>query len=75
MNKKQVARTLLELIAEIDNVPTKGNSIDMDKFYELEEIKAIITLLKFMKIDGEWLLDKGFMPAHMVLGPKLTKKN
>lgn len=77
MTKRQIVEALLEITSKSKNeAPTKsdGKTMDLEKFYEMEEIKAIITLLKLLEIDRKWLDEKGFMVASLLLGEKLEKK-
>ena len=70
MNKKAKVKMLLELLQTLENIPTQadGNTMDMEKFGELPEVKAVVTLLKLLKVDAEYLQHKGFFPAYMLLG-------
>ena len=71
MSKKSQVKMLLELLSVLPNIPTKDSSIDMEKFYEVEEVKAVIVLLKFVKADAEYLKRNGFWPAYLLLAQKL----
>lgn len=73
MNKKAKVKMLLELISQLNGIPTKadGHTMDMDKFPKVPEVAAVITLLKFLKVDGEYLRKSGFVPAYMVFAQYL----
>ena len=72
MNKEDKVKMLLDEISNLKNIPTKkDNSIDMEKFYEVPEIKAVITLLKNLNVNNEYLNKNGFAVAYMLLGQKL----
>lgn len=76
MNKKQTVRTLLEIMETIPlaSIPhNANNSIDFEKYYLIPEVAAIITLLRYLKIDHDWLCQKGFIPASLIYGPALKK--
>ena len=76
MNKKLMVKQLLELATELPTkeIPTtKDGSIDFDRFHEVPLIKATITILRFLNVDGEWLGSKGFIPATLVYGRYLNK--
>ena len=68
-NKKQVVRTLLELLSTLKGIPeTSEGSIDMEKFEKLPEIQSVVCLLKHLEVNADYLREKGFMPAFILLG-------
>jgi hypothetical protein len=76
MDKKATVKMLLELIQQINRkrIPTNAQgSMDMEKFYKLPEVEAVITLLKILKVDNKYLCDKGFVPASLVFGEILKR--
>jgi hypothetical protein len=76
MDKKATVKMLLELIQQINrkSIPTTADgSMDMEKFYKLPEVEAVITLLKVLKVDNDYLCNKGFVPASLVFGSALRK--
>jgi hypothetical protein len=76
MNKKATVKMLLDLISQLDrkSIPTSANgSMDMEKFYKVPEVSAVIVLLKSLKVDHKYLCDKGFVPASMIFGSVLNK--
>jgi hypothetical protein len=76
MNKKAQVKMLLDMVSNIKSIPTTDeHSIDMKRFYQVPEIKAIITLLKLLKVNAEYLSKNGFVVAFMLLGRELKERN
>ena len=74
MNKKAQVKMLLDIMSNLKSIPTtKDNGIDMDKLYEVPEVKSIIILLRYLKVDNEYLSKSGFVVANMLLGRALKK--
>lgn len=71
LNKKQAVKMLLELISTLENIPAEDRNVDIEKFYEVAEVKALICLLKHLKVDDAYLRDKGFIVASLMIGNKL----
>lgn len=74
MNKKQAVKILLDILQEVpesSRPTTSEGNLDMPMFYEMPEVKAVITLLKAIKVDSNYLHSKGFLVAGMLLGSKL----
>lgn len=74
MNKKQIVKTLLEITLKIpkESIPHKSDgSMDIEKFYEVPLVSAVITILKHFMIDSDYLSENGFIPASMVFGSVL----
>jgi lipopolysaccharide biosynthesis regulator YciM len=72
MNKKAQVKMLLDMVSNIKSIPTTDeHSIDMKRFYQVPEIKAIITLLKLLKVNADYLSKNGFIVAHMLLASEL----
>ena len=68
MTKRNKVKLLLEIMSQIptEKIPVKDSSIDMDKFGEMEETKALIVFLKMLGVKADDLSDMGFMPAYMI---------
>ena len=74
ISKRQAVKVILEIVSTIpqDEIPTtEDNSIDLEKFYELPESKAVKALFNRLGVDYKWLSDKGFLPAAMLYGKLL----
>jgi hypothetical protein len=71
-NKVEQVRELLIKFSKIDKnkIPKKKDNkkvIDTDKLMEVPEVKELIGNLKKLGVEGDWLLDNGFIPAHITL--------
>jgi len=76
MRKKETVKMLLSLIQEIkeSDIPTNSNgSMDLKEFYKIPEVKSVIILLKMLKVDSNYLNEKGFVPASLIFGRVLNK--
>ena len=77
MNKKAKVKMLLDLVSDLKNIPTTADGsdkIDFENFYNMPEVKSVITLLKFLNVDNKYLSTNGFVVARMVLGGGLIEK-
>lgn len=73
MNKKAKVKMLLDIISNLKSISTNaGGEIDMNRFYNNPEVNAVITLLRYIKADHEYLNKNGFVIADMLLGEQLT---
>jgi len=75
MNKKAKVKMLLDLISDLKSIPTKmvdgREAIKFPEFYEMPEIKSVITLLKHLKVDQRYLSENGFVVASMMISSQL----
>ena len=57
MNKKAQVKMLLDIASNLKSIPTtKDNGIKFPDFYKVPEIKAVIVLLKHLKVNKEYLI-------------------
>jgi len=71
MNKKAKVKMLLDILSGLKSIPTKDKKIDMEQFYTMPQVKAVVVLLKEIKVDEDYLRDNGFAVALMLIGDRL----
>lgn len=66
---------LLDLVSNLKSIPTtKDGGIKFPDFYEVPEVKSVITLLKHLKVNIDYLEKNGFVIATMLIGGQLKNK-